>query len=112
MFTIILGYRITVYTDQNNIMFDNYTPERVLCWRLMLEKQGPVIKYIKVPDNYAADILSRPQLINSDVTQKASLQENIYPRSIVFIKWTMASSHLYIEGYKHIKGNTKNWQPN
>ena len=36
--TIILGHRITVYTDNKNLIFENFTTERVLRWRLMLEE--------------------------------------------------------------------------
>ena len=35
--TIILGHRITVYTDHKNLTFENFTTERVLGWRLILE---------------------------------------------------------------------------
>ena len=61
--TIILGHRITVYTDHRNITFENFITERVLCLRLMLEEYGPKIKYIKGPDNYAAEAFSRLLLV-------------------------------------------------
>ena len=64
---ILLGRRITVYKDHKNLEFDNFTIERVLRRRLMLEEYGPKIKYIKGPDNDAEDSLSRIPLINSDV---------------------------------------------
>ena len=64
----ILGHRIIVHTDHKNLTFETFTTERVLCWRLMLEKYGPEIKYIKVTDNNAVDVLIRLLLINSDVT--------------------------------------------
>ena len=67
--TILLGHRITVYTDHENITFENFTTEIVLFWRLMLEEYGPEIKYIKGPDNYAADAFSRLQLLKYDVTE-------------------------------------------
>ena len=35
--TIILGHRITVYTNHKNLTFENFTTKRVLHWRLMLE---------------------------------------------------------------------------
>ena len=34
---ILLGHSITVYTDHKNLTFENFTTERVLHWRLMLE---------------------------------------------------------------------------
>ena len=42
--TIILGHRITVYTDHKNLTLENLTTEIVLCWRLMLEEYTPEIK--------------------------------------------------------------------
>ena len=45
--TIILGHHIIVYTDHNNITFENFTTERVLRWRLTLEEYVTEVKYIK-----------------------------------------------------------------
>ena len=67
--TILLERRITVYTDHNNLTFDNFTTERVIWWRLMLEEYPPGIKYIKGPDNDVADALSRLPLINYDAIE-------------------------------------------
>ena len=66
----LLGHRITEYKNHKNITFDNFTIERVLRWRLMLEQYGPEIKYITGPDNDAADALSRLSLIKSDITER------------------------------------------
>ena len=75
--TIILGYRITVYMDHNNLTFKNFTTERVLRWRLMLEEYGPEIKYIKGTDNDAAEALGRLLIINSDVTKSDITSEHL-----------------------------------
>ena len=64
---IILVHRITVYTDHKNLTFENFTTERVLHWRLILEESGPEIKYIKGTDNGAACALSILPLIDSYV---------------------------------------------
>ena len=66
--TIVLGHHITVYTDHKNLTFENFTTERVLRWRLMLEEYGPKIKDIKGPDNKTLHGLSKLLLINYDVT--------------------------------------------
>ena len=58
--------------DHKNLIFDNFTTERVLSWHLMLEEYGLEIKYIKGTDNDAADALSRLLLIHSDVTESYS----------------------------------------
>ena len=44
--TIFLGHRITVCTDHKNITFENFTTERLLRYRLMLEEYGPELKHI------------------------------------------------------------------
>ena len=75
--TIILGHPITVYTDHKNITFENFTTERVLHWRLILEESGPEIKYIKGPDIYATGTLIIPLLIKSDVTESNITREKI-----------------------------------
>ena len=38
-------------------------------WYLMVDEYGPEIKYIKVPDNNAADAWSRLPLIKSDIVE-------------------------------------------
>ena len=43
----------------------------------MLEEHGTEIKYIKGPDNNAADALSRLPLINSDVTESNDTREQL-----------------------------------
>ena len=67
--TILLVHRISVYTDHKILTFDNFTTERVLCWRSLLEKYEPTIKYIKVYNNESLNTLSRLPLINSDITE-------------------------------------------
>ena len=36
--------------DRKNLVHDNFTMKIVLHWRLLLEKYGPTIKYIKRSD--------------------------------------------------------------
>ena len=68
--TILLGHRITVFTDHKNLIFENSTTEILLCQRPMLEECCSEIKYIKEPGNGAADALSRLMLINSCIKEK------------------------------------------
>ena len=47
--------------DRKNLVHDNFTMKIVLHWRLLLEKYGPTIKYIKRSDNDAVyDFISIP----------------------------------------------------
>ena len=66
---ILLGHVIILYTDINNIKFENFTTERVLNWRLMLEEYVLEIKYIKGPDKKVADTLIMLPLIRSDIIE-------------------------------------------
>ena len=45
---ILLGHKITVYTDHKNLTYKCFNTERVMRWRLILEEFGPELKYIKV----------------------------------------------------------------
>ena len=43
----LLGADITVYTDNKNLTFENLQTQRVIRWRLYLEKFGPKLVYFK-----------------------------------------------------------------
>ena len=73
--TILLGQKIRVYTDHKNLTFENFTTERVLRWRLLLEEYGPVIEYVKGIHNDAADALSRLPLIDSAESESKITKE-------------------------------------
>eukprot|EP00957_Ditylum_brightwellii_P016108 1213054-Ditylum_brightwellii.AAC.1 len=55
---LLLGQRITVYTDRKNLTYKNFNIERVVCWRMAVEDFGPESIYIKGNDNVAADAMS------------------------------------------------------
>ena len=59
---ILLGQRIKVYTDHKNLTYKQFTTDRVMRWRLILEEYGPELVYIKGRDNVAANALSRLDL--------------------------------------------------
>ena len=58
---MLLGNRITVYTDHRNLTHTDtkHTCDRVLRQRLLLEEYGCELKYIKGKKNVVADTLSR-----------------------------------------------------
>ena len=56
---ILLGQRITVYTDHKNLTCKNYNSNRVMRWRLLLEEYGPDIQHLPGKHNIVADALSR-----------------------------------------------------
>ena len=71
--TILLGQRITVYTDHLNLTHKQFNTERVIRWRLLLEEYGPELKYIKGTKNVIADLLSRLPMLERPLTEESHL---------------------------------------
>eukprot|EP00957_Ditylum_brightwellii_P034687 2629328-Ditylum_brightwellii.AAC.1 len=55
---ILLGQRITVHTDHENLTYKNFNTERVVHWRMVIKDFGPELTYIKGNDNVVADAMS------------------------------------------------------
>ena len=56
---ILLGQRIKVHTDHENLTYKTFNSERVMRWRLYIEEYSPDLHYIKGESNVVADALSR-----------------------------------------------------
>ena len=58
---MLLGQRITVWTDHQNLIRDSLGRDcdRVMRWNLLLQEFNPTVKYIKGVDNTVADAVSR-----------------------------------------------------
>ena len=83
--TMLLGQKITVYTDHLNLTHHNtqFTSNRVLRQRLVLEEYGVEIRYIQGVKNEAADALSRmPTEITDTVVEEALLNRRMYEDEI------------------------------
>ena len=65
--TIVLGHCIIIYIYHKNLTYEHFTTERVLSWRLLLEKYGHIIKDIKRYDNVTVCALTRQNQINYKV---------------------------------------------
>ena len=79
---ILFGYKINIYSDHKNLVYEATLSEsqRVMRWRLLLEEFGPHIHHIAGVDNIVADTLSRVRLTNvgedeNESSQKQKLQE-------------------------------------
>ena len=59
--TMLLGARISIYTDHRNLThkLTRFQTQRVMRWRLLLEEYDPRFHYKKGNDNTVADALSR-----------------------------------------------------
>ena len=59
-------------------MCETFNTDRVLIWRLIIEKYGPYVEYTKVQKNIFADRLSKiPSYGNEETTQKSTFQQEI-----------------------------------
>ncbi|MEM7284223.1 MAG: ribonuclease H family protein [Pseudomonadota bacterium] len=65
--TMLLGARLTVWTDHQNLThrLTAYSTQRVLRWRLLLEEYGPTFRYKRGPQNIIVDALSRVPTTNT-----------------------------------------------
>ena len=57
-------------------MYDNFTMETVLLWKLLLEEYGSNIKYTKGPDHDAEYALIRFPRIKFYITEREITREN------------------------------------
>ena len=55
---ILLGHKINVFTDHQNLIFENKSSRRVQRWRMLMEEFEPTIHYIKGDTNIVADCIS------------------------------------------------------
>ena len=56
---ILLGQKIRVYTDHQNLTYKQFNSSRVMRWSLLIEEFGPELVYIKGQKNIVADALSQ-----------------------------------------------------
>jgi hypothetical protein len=70
---ILLGHTIRVYTDHQNLTYKNFTTERVMRWRLILEEYGPELIYTPGHTNTVADALSRLEIAAVQPTSTINL---------------------------------------
>jgi hypothetical protein len=59
---ILLGQKIKVHTDHENLTYKNFNSDRVVRWRLYIEECSPDLQYIKGTHNEVADALSHQKI--------------------------------------------------
>ena len=64
---ILLGQRIKVHTDHENLTYKNFNSERVMRRKLCIEEYSPDLQYVKGIHNVVADALSRLDIANEPV---------------------------------------------
>ena len=89
--SILLGSAIRVHTDHKNLShrLTDFTTQRVLPWRLLLEEFNPMFLYKAGPDNVLADALSRVPTARTEresTTTSAHLVDclSCYPLQVKF----------------------------
>ncbi len=95
--TMLLGYRIKIYTDHENLtrLTTVSKSPRIQRWRWTIEEFGPTIEYIKGPHNVVADALSRLDTEVSSTTtsskQIAELYENTDDKSLQELDYPLST---------------------
>jgi hypothetical protein len=56
---MLLGQKIKVHTDHENLTYKNFNSEQAMRWRLYIEEYSPELQYIKGTHSVVADALSR-----------------------------------------------------
>lgn len=56
---ILLGMKIKIYTDHQNLTYSTYTSDRLHHWRLFIEEYNPQLIHIPWQKNHIADALSK-----------------------------------------------------
>ena len=77
--SILLGQKIAVHTDHQNLTYKNFNTDRVMRWRLILEEYGPDLRYIQGEKNVVADALSRLEMTEDNPAQLLNQMEIIQP---------------------------------
>jgi transposase InsO family protein len=73
--SMLLGARLTIYTDHKNLTFRNLNSSRVLRWRLFLDEYDAVYKYIEGKHNVLGDAFSRLPRMDSVTEGESSLTD-------------------------------------
>jgi transposase InsO family protein len=56
---ILLGQKLIVHTDHQNLLYQKMSTDRIIRWRLLLEEFGATFEHVKGEKNVVADALSR-----------------------------------------------------
>ena len=75
--SILLGQKIRVYTDHENLTYKKFNSDRVMRWRLYIEEYSPDLQYIKGENNVMADALSRLDCEDTSPQQEAFITDEM-----------------------------------
>jgi hypothetical protein len=90
---ILLGQRIVVHTDHQNLTHKNFNTKRIMQWHLIIEEFGPTMEYIKGPKNIVADTLSHLEMTSDteslDMADCYGLDSDDLPDNAFPISYTL-----------------------
>ena len=73
--SMLLGAKISIYTDHKNLTFANFNTQRVLRWRCHVEEYAPKIFYLQGKLNVLTDAFSRlPGFDSLEIMEGKSLE--------------------------------------
>ena len=96
---ILLGQKIKVHTDHENLTYKNFNSDRVMRWRLYIEEYSPDLQYIKGTHNVVADALSRLEI---EETPFEDTQESFLGLMECFAK-KQETDDFHPLNYQHLK---------
>ena len=60
--SMLLGAKLSIFTDHNNLTFSNFNTQRVLRWRCFVEECSPRLYHLVKNERLGGRILSPPSL--------------------------------------------------
>ena len=94
---ILLGQKIKVHTDHENLTYKTFNSDRVMRWRLYIEEYSPDLHYVKGENNVVADALSR---LDISETKIEDTQETFLGLMDCFVKEPSLEYHPL--NYQHL----------
>ena len=71
---MLSGARIIIYADHNKLTFPTFSVQRVLQWRLYIDKFDTILTYIQGKKNVLADYFLRLPLMENPIAGDKELQ--------------------------------------
>jgi hypothetical protein len=98
---ILLGQKILVHTDHQNLTYKTFNSDRVMRWRLYIEEYSPELRYVKGEKNVVTDALSRLAMDNMTFNE-AYITEEMCSDWYCYAKEQVKNYDSHPVSYKHL----------